>query len=217
MAGAAVRRALSGGALNGALGRGARLARGIALALLVPFGLYLTAAAILARMPVNAGWREPTHGTTIFVLSNGAHTGIVLPAGPGRWRAYGWGDRDFYLNTPRWQDVRFNTALSALVGSGSTLLHVDRLGDFVADANWRPLRLRAEEYRRLTRFIAATQAPGASLPGYGPDDNFYPAHGGYSAFVTCNVWSGRALAAAGVRVGLWTPFADDVMRWVPKP
>jgi uncharacterized protein (TIGR02117 family) len=186
------------------------------MAVLVPVGFYLLAALVLARMPVNADWREPETGITIFVQSNGVHTGIVLPAGPQRWKAFGWGDRDFYLNTPRWQDMRPGTAISALVGSGDTLVHVDELGDFVADANWRPLRLRPEEHRRLRGFIAATLAPGGTaVPGYTPNDRFYPARGRYSAFVTCNVWTSRALASAGVRTGIWTPFASDVMRWVP--
>ncbi|UVO52770.1 DUF2459 domain-containing protein [Sphingomonas sp. SUN039] len=184
---------------------------------LIPVGLYLAAAAILAHIPANANWREPATGTTIFIQTNGVHTGIVLPAGPGKWRAFGWGDRDFYLNTPRWQDIRPGTALSALVGSGDTLVHVDELGDFLPDENWRPIRLRAHEYARLHAYIAATVRLGPAIPGYTPTDRFYPARGRYSALNTCNVWTGGALKAAGVRTGIWTPFAGDVMRWVPWP
>jgi Protein of unknown function (DUF2459) len=194
------------------------LLRALCIALLVPVGLYLAAAALLGRIPVNAGWTEPAEGITIFVQTNGVHTGIVLPDGPGRWRAFGWGDRDFYLNTPGWGDVRPMTVLAALAGSGQTLVHVDRLGPFRPDANWRPLRLRAPEYARLRATIAGTLAPGGrAIPGYSRDDAFYPARGHYSAFITCNVWTARALATAGVRTGWWTPFESDVMRWVPVP
>ncbi len=194
-----------------------KLIRAALALVLIPFGLYLGAAAILARIPANPDWREPKTGITIFVQSNEIHTGIVLPAGPGKWRAFGWGDRDFYRGTPRWQDMRPATVLSALVGSGSTVVHVDELGDFIADENWRPLRLRPDELMRLRAYIAATLRPGPSEPGYTPYDRFYPARGRYSALVTCNVWTGRALRAAGVRTGIWTPFAGDVMRWVPMP
>lgn len=193
-----------------------RTLRAIALCFLIPLGSYLLAVLVLARVPVNTDWTEPADGTTIFVQSNGIHTGIVLPAGPHRWKAFGWGDRDFYLNTPRWQDIRPGTALSALVGSGDTLVHVDELGDFVPDENWRPIRLRAHEYARLHAYIAATLRPGPAIPGYTPTDRFYPARGRYSAQNTCNVWTGGALKAAGVRTGIWTPFAGDVMRWIPK-
>ncbi len=195
----------------------------IALAfVLIPLGLYLATAAILGHTPANPDWREPgasdPGAITIFVQSNGVHTGIVLPAGPGKWRAYGWGDRDFYLNTPRWQDIRPHTAISALVGSGDTLVHVDDLDDFLPDEYWRPIRLRRHEHKRLRGFIGATlQSSGKPIPGYTARDRFYPAHGRYSALTTCNVWTGRALKAAGVRTGIWTPFAGDVMRWVPRP
>ena len=185
---------------------------------LIPLGLYLAAAATLGHIPANRDWAEPKTGITIFIQTNGVHTGIVLPAGPHKWRAYGWGDRDFYLNTPRWQDIRIDTAVAALVGSGDTLVHVDDLDDFLPDENWRPLRLRAGEYARLRAYIAATLKPGGKpIPGYTARDRFYPARGRYSALVTCNVWTGRALKAAGVRTGIWTPFSGDVMRWVPRP
>lgn len=194
-----------------------KLTRAVALAVLIPIGSYLLAALVLARVPVNADWAEPDTGITIFVQSNGVHTGLVLPAGPRRWHAFGWGDRDFYLNTPRWQDLRPGTALSALIGSGDTLVHVDALGDFVPDENWRALRLRPDEYARLRAYVSATLRPGPAIPGYTPQDRFYPARGRYSAVTTCNVWVSRGLRAAGVRAGLWTPFASDVMRWVPLP
>lgn len=194
------------------------LLRALAIALLVPAGLYLAAATILGRVPVNNGWTEPPTGITIFVQTNGVHSGIVLPDGPGRWRAFGWGDRSFYLETPTWRDIRPITVISALAGSGRTVVHVDRLGAFLPDENWRPLRLRPSEYAQLVRYVANTLEPGGrAIPGYGPDDSFYPARGRYSAFVTCNVWVSRGLTQAGVRTGLWTPFEADVMRWVPVP
>lgn len=193
-----------------------RALRLAAIALLAPTGAFLASAAILGNIPVNADWREPAEGITIFVQSNGVHTGIVLPDGPHRWRAFGWGDRTFYLNTPDWRDMRPGTVIAALTGSGDTVVHVDRLGDFAADANWRPLRLRPDEYSRLRAYVADTLLPGGKpIPGYGPDDTFYPARGRYHLFNTCNVWVGHGLAAAGVRTGRWTPFASDVMRWVP--
>ena len=195
-----------------------KLVRTVLTGALALVGLYLAAALALGRLPVNDAWREPASGTTIYVQANEFHTGLVLPVGPGKWRAYGWGDRAFYLNTPRWQDSRADTALWALIGSGDTVVHVDDLDEFLPDENWRPLRLRPHEYARLRAFIAATFAPGGkAIPGYTPRDRFYPAIGRYSAFTTCNVWTGRALAAAGVRTGIWTAFKSDVMRWVTWP
>ena len=58
-------------------------------------------------------------------------------------------------------------------------------------------------------------ATGRTMPllgrGYGPADVFYEARGPYNAFFTCNEWTGEALRAAGVRMGIWTPFAQSIM------
>ncbi len=206
--------------------------------LLAPLGLYFAAAGALSHLPVNAKWREPADGVTIYLASNGVHTGIVVPAvavgidwrgrvrpsdlpdpaSAGQWLLFGWGDRDFYRNTPTWADVRPGTALSALIGSGRTLVHVAHFDDFYADADMRPLRLTFDEYARLARYIEGSFAEAAeAAPGYGARDVFYTGRGQYSALRTCNVWTGDALKAAGVRTALWSPFSDGIMRWADVP
>jgi uncharacterized protein (TIGR02117 family) len=66
----------------------------------------------------------------------------------------------------------------------------------------------------VRRSFALDEA-GAPRPllgsGYRDWDMFYESPGGYSVFLTCNEWTGRALRAAGVRTGLWTPFAQSIM------
>ena len=213
-----------------------RALRIAAALILLPIGLYLAAAGILSEMPVNSDWREPDQGITIFVQTNGVHTGIVMPAsaggmdwrdriraadlldpkGAGAWLSFGWGDRGFYVETPTWQDAKLSTIAHALIGGGPTVMHVDHMNRFTADANWRPLRLRPDEYRRLATYVAASFANfRPTARGYGARDLFYPAKGHYSAIWTCNAWTGDALRTAGVMVGRWTPFAGGVMRWVP--
>ena len=218
-----------------------RYARSVALAVLAVVALYLACAALFGSvLAVNGDWRSPRlnePGVTIYVATNGVHTGLVMPVhaggvdwsmrapasdlserSPSEWLLFGWGDRRFYVETPQWRDVRPATVAGALVGSGRTLVHVDHWPAFVPDDTIRPLRLRADEYRRLAAFVDATFADGREVvPGYGPRDVFYAARGRYSALRTCNVWVGQALAHAGVRVGRWTPLSGNVMRWVPPP
>jgi hypothetical protein len=178
----------------------------VAAFVLIPLGIYLAAAAILGHTAANADWREPMAGTTIFIQTNGIHTGIVMPVA-----AQG-------IDAPTWRQARLSTIATALTGSGATVMHVDHLGAFAADENWRPLRLRPAEYRRLAAFIAATLADGPRvIPGHTARDVFYPATGRYSALRTCNAWPLEALRHAGIRMGKWTPFEADVMRWVPFP
>jgi uncharacterized protein (TIGR02117 family) len=201
-------------------------------ALLVPL-LYLAAGAIGGAIPRNIGWQEAEDGITIYVATNGVHTGLVLPtraggvdwspiaraqdiADPryaGRWLWFGWGERDFYLNTPTWRQLSPRTAVHALVGSDRTLMHVDHLLAPWEDA--RPIRLSPQQYRRLTDAIRASFDPAdhRRSRGYDVADVFYPARGHYDAIRTCNWWTGRMLAAAGVRIGAWTPFSATVMQW----
>lgn len=207
-------------------------ARLLRWALLLPL-LYLAAGAIGGAIPRNAGWREPDQGVTIYVASNGWHTGLILPtraAGvdwsplvrpehlrdpryAGRWLWFGWGERDFYLNTPTWAEVSPRTVVRAAIGSGQTLVHVDHL--LVPYEDGRPVRLTVEQYRRLAGRIQAQFSSGDPIPGYDVADAFYPAHGRYDLFRTCNWWTGTLLAKAGVRVGAWTPFSATVMQWFP--
>jgi uncharacterized protein (TIGR02117 family) len=209
-----------------------RLLAALALAPL----LYLGAGAVGGAIPRNAAWVEPDDGVTIFVATNGIHSGVVLPAitadmdwrtivrpshladprAAGQWLWFGWGDRDFYLNTPTWAELSAATVLRAAIGSDATLIHVDHLAAPYDDA--RPVRLSRDQYRRLVAGLRASfdlRPDGTAVPirGYGAWDVFYPARGRYSAFTTCNAWTGRLLGDAGVRVGAWTPFSATVMQW----
>lgn len=200
----------------------------------VPLG-YVLAGLIGGAVPANGDWRPPAQGVTIFVESNGVHTGLVVPkvAAGIDWRrlarpehladpryagwdhlSFGWGERTFYLETPTWSQVKLRTILGAAIGSERTLVHVDHVPRPGSDPDVRRIVLRPEEYRRLARFIADSVAPGAAhLRGYGAYDAFYESNGRYSALRTCNAWTGAALAQAGVRVGAWTPFPLTVMWW----
>lgn len=212
-----------------------RWAARIAIAVLLLLGLYVGAGLVGGAIPANAGWRPPAEGVTIWVESNGVHTGIVMPkvAAGVDWRgvfpardladphyggwgyvAVGWGEKAFYLGTPTWRDVRPATVIAAAIGSDETLIHVDHVPRPTLSDDERAVVLRPEEYRRLAAFIRARLvAGGRRYRGYDEWDAFYEARGHYSAIHTCNAWTGDALRTAGVRVGAWTPFAVTVLRW----
>lgn len=216
-----------------------RIGRVIGWVLLIPFA-YAAAGIIGAAIPANSGWRQAEQGVAIWVEDNGIHTGIVMPvtAHGIDWRhwlspsdvrdpryaahthvAFGWGDREFYVNTPRWADVQPKTVVAAAVGGGPTVLYVERIAEPRPAPHVRRVILRPDEYRRLAAYIAATFRMGpdgrpVGQFGYGAHDSFYDAHGRYSAFATCNVWTGRALRHAGVRLGRWTPFSVTILSWL---
>jgi uncharacterized protein (TIGR02117 family) len=210
-------------------------ALGVVLALPL---LYFTCALIGGLIPANGGWQEAERGVRIFVRTNGVHTWIMVPtvaagidwrpiAGAehikdpryvrGNYLAIGYGNRDFYLNTPTWGDLSLRTAAAAAFGGGPSLVHVEHEHDPRPTEYQQPITLTVEEYRRLASHIRASfdLSGGRSKPllgrGYGPADVFYEARGAYNAYRTCNEWTGKALRAAGVRTGVWTPLSQSIM------
>ena len=220
-----------------------RRARKVAVRLLLllvalPVSWFL-AALLLGTIPANWGWREPARGVQLYVRTNGVHTWILMPKvnrimdwrpyappahlrdpryGRGDYIAVGYGNREFYLNTPTWADLTVRNAFYAAFGGGPPLLHVEHDYRPQPTEHTRPLRVTADQYRRLVDYIRARfrlDARGRTIPvlgrGYNEWDMFYEAEGGYSFVLTCNEWTGRALRSAGVRMGVWTPLAQSIM------
>ncbi|MDE8650106.1 DUF2459 domain-containing protein [Novosphingobium album (ex Liu et al. 2023)] len=125
-----------------------------------------------------------------------------------------------FLDTPTWWDLSPATVLRVIGVGGEGLLHVEHYVRPAPDAQVRPLRLTEAQYRALVGAITARigpRGPGRRHRGYGRQDVFYETGGSYTVTRTCNQWTSDMLAAAGVRVGRWTPLAGGVMKWVPAP
>jgi len=195
---------------------------------------YLVAALVGSLVPVNAAWKEPADGTTIYLADNGIHTDIIMPvraqnldwaplipksdfAGVdpnSQWIAFGSGEQHVYLDTPTWWDIRPRTIRSALTG-GNRVIHVE----FVPSPYYaaREIRLRPDEYRRLWAAIRADFALDVQgrperidHPGYGPADAFYRASSKANALRTCNAVAAGWLRLAGVKTSLWPPFVNSL-------
>ena len=208
---------------------------GIALAIV----LFALAGWIGSSIPRNGDRRAPADGVEILVETNGVHTGLVLPLVTAEkdWRpdfpvgdlplpdrpythvSVSWGEREVFLNTPTWWDLRPATVLRIVGVGGEGLLHVAHYVRPAPSDSERPLLLSHAEYRKLVAAIERSLPPGQRVrhQGYGPSDVFYDAPGRYTASNTCNQWTSDMLARAGVRTGWWTPFAGGVMKWVPSP
>ena len=216
-----------------------RPARWIAGAIGVAIALFLLTAWIGSSIPRNPDWREPERGVEIMVETNGVHTALVLPlvtaerdwgrvfpigdiARPDRPYTHvsiSWGERQVFLETPTWWDLKASTVLRIAGVGGEGLLHVAYYVRPAPADDIRPLRLTTDEYRRLIATIdrALPEREWVAHRGYGSYDVFYEAPGRYTVRNTCNQWTSDTLAAAGVRTGWWTPFAGGVMKWVPEP
>jgi uncharacterized protein (TIGR02117 family) len=223
------------------LRRSARYAGVALSGLLAAAGLYVGAAMALMLWPTTSaspqsadmvGAMPPVEA---YVLSNGVHTDYAFPIRSAAidWTrvfaptdapevppdaefiAIGWGDREFYLHTPTWADLTVARAVGALSGRNRALLHVTWLRRAQMSRGAYALPLSAVQYTRLITHVR-TMLPGTvAMPiagaHYGREDAFYDALGSYSAFETCNTWTGRGLRHAGVATSRWTPFDLNVV------
>ena len=207
----------------------------------MPLALFPRRAVPRRRSPPTSPSASRREGVTIYVRSNGVHTWIVMPKVNAEmdWRPYarpahlrdprwgaadhvaiGYGNREFYLNTPTWGDLtaaaRLRSPCSAADRPCSTSSMSTSRGPRTGSGRSGS---RRDQYRRLAGFIQRRfrlDAGGRPIPvlgrGYGADDMFYEANGGYSASSSpaTNGPAGRC-AQAGVRIGLWTPFEQSIM------
>ena len=168
----------------------------------------------------------------LAIIANAFHSDLLMPADD--WRALldlpldarlvaiGWGDRAFYLETPTLGDLKVSTVLTALAGTDEAVLHVGLYRGPVGGPAVHALPVTAEQKDQLETYLRAAFLDGADgLPerlvhaGYGADDAFYRARGHWTPFLTCNEFLARGLRAAGIRTGLWAPFAGGVTAHLP--
>lgn len=231
------------GKIEGVAKAVARLSTAVMAALATLLLLYLLAALAGSLLPAHPEWKEPQQGVRIFIYSNGVHTGLVVPArnelqdwsylvraediSDPRYALsshllFGWGERGFYLNTPRWSDLDPLVALRAVVPGRHTLLHIDHIHAPRPGPDMRPIMISGRQYLKLSRQLKSYFRLDANrnpqpVRGYGPADVFYESFGRYGLFRTCNEWTGAQLRGIGVRIGLWTPFSESVMIWFQSP
>lgn len=211
----------------------------IILILLGLIAIYFLCALILSRITVNSDHKDPEEGILMFILSNGIHTDIVVPAKTEYkdWTltfpkdsfnvkddlhtfiGFGWGDKGFYLYTPEWSDLTASTALKAVSGLGGTAMHVTYLKERYKESdNCEIFILSKEQYEKLILYIENkfSKKENAIIKidhrGYGNFDLFFEAKGNYNLFQTCNTWTNNGLKEIGLKTGLWTPFSRGLMR-----
>lgn len=192
--------------------------------------LYLLAAFIGAIIPVNNPRIAPGEDVEIFVQTNGLHADIVMPIrneyydweeklplsrevrGNITYIAIGWGEKNFYLNTPTMSDLTFPTLVKALLIPSEAAMHVEyRRYKPVVREDISRVMISREMYLELVDYILDYFVIENGEPRIYPDagyheyDDFYAAHGKYHMFWTCNNWTNTGLKTIGVKNSLWTP------------
>lgn len=193
--------------------------------------IYALIVFILSKITVNATDEDPKQEVSIFIKTNGVHTDIVVPIKNQykdwnkeiklentiskdttlRFVGFGWGDKGFYLNTPRWADLKVSTACNAAFYLGTSAMHATFFKEIQENESCIKINISETEYKKLIFYIEESfqhdnsgkviWIPNAS---YGNNDSFYEANGKYSLFYTCNSWANNALRASDQKAALWT-------------
>jgi uncharacterized protein (TIGR02117 family) len=204
--------------------------RKLALWLYVFVSLYFVSAFMLSLITLNSVDPDPANEVTVFLRSNGVHTDIAVPVknaikdwsseiryshtkasdSSAAYIAFGWGNKDFYLNTPEWSDLKFSTAFKAAFHIGETAMHTQFYGQLYESGRCRKIQMSNTEYRKLAGYISDSFARDKNgsvqlIPGrhYNENDAFYEANGKYDLFNTCNSWTNGALKVSGQKAAVW--------------
>ena len=209
------------------------------LVLLVIIGLYFLFAEVLSGVIVNESQDQPKE-MAIYIATNGFHTDIVMPVKTEMvdWSrkikftdtkskdsnqsfvAVGWGNEDFFINIPGWDELKLSITVKAVLGIGASAMHATFLKSVYEDEFCRKIELSKSQYNDLADFIESYFIKDSSgnfvnitTPNtYGNSDAFYEAKGRFTPFFTCNTWTNSALKSSGLRSCLWTPFQSGIFK-----
>lgn len=172
------------------------------------------------------------HTIEIMLKSDGIHTDYVFPIKSNQidWRSVfplsdlkdsmikkeyisiGWGDQGFFLHTPQWSDLTFQTAFNAMFYRGKSAIHINYLNKNEITVKKINLQITPKQYKMLIYFIKSTLVQKnhkflcIKNKGYWNTDAFYQAKPNYGLFHTCNGWINTGLKKSNIKSCLWTPF-----------
>ena len=200
-----------------------KIAKGVLFFLLIPLSYFLI-SLLLSAISIHKESSEPLDNT-IFLSTNGVHLDIVLPIQEidslllrnlkyqksDQYLSFGWGDEDFYINTPTWDDLTFNTAFSALFLKSSSLMHLTPYRQ--KQKHWVAIKVSRTSLDKINTYLQKSFKLKDSNTkiilkntSYSATDSFYKAEGSYSCFNTCNSWVNTGFKESGLKAAYWTPF-----------
>lgn len=187
--------------------------------------IYLVFSIVVSLFTVNSQQKISTNSKDIYLDTNGVHLSIIIPAKllskklkldlqtnkNQKFMMFGWGDENFYLNTPTWNEFKFKYAFGALFLNNPTAIHVTSFYNKRSD--WIPVKTNEIQLSKLNDFIQQTFVLDSLnqkiiIPQniYGKNNLFYKAKGSYSPVKTCNTWANKAFKESGLKACYWTLF-----------
>jgi uncharacterized protein (TIGR02117 family) len=203
------------------------------------FLIYALISFITSRISVD-GKTEKGEKVYVYLMQSGVHTDFLVPVKNDQvdWTEYfprentklndtstkfvaiGWGDKNFYMNTPEWSDLTVKTAVFCMTGLGSAAIHSTYYYEIPKDKPTIQLALSEKQYQKLIKYVKNTLVltktnqsiyikPNNKKVVTG-NDAYYEAHMRYNLFHTCNTWINNGLKASQQKACLWTPSSGGI-------
>lgn len=201
----------------------------VIIAILLPV-LYMIISLILSSITIDRIAEATISDTPIYLNTNGVHLDIIIPIKNmdkellkglyyeenDNYLSFGWGDENFYLNTPTWGDLTISTAFNALFLQSTSLMHLSRHS--LIGRDWVEVEVNEAELHSINQYLLntfQTDSIGNKIMlanrGLTSTDDFYRSKGSYSWYNTCNSWVNNGFKRSGLKSCLWTPFDFGLM------
>ena len=138
-----------------------------------------------------------------------------------RYLSFGWGDRQFYLNTPELKDLKLTTTLRAFLIPTNTTMHVQghhQLPQSNSGYQVQAVQLSQSNYEQLTAHVLASFArdtakrPILLQKSHRYTGTFYIGVGRYGFWQTCNDWLAQGLRIANSPTPIWSGLAGSIFQ-----
>ncbi len=201
-----------------------KILKWVSYVLAIP-AIYLVVSFILTAITVEELDQSSANNKTIYLQTNGVHLNIIIPKNDididllknlevmetQKYISFGWGDENFYINTPTWSDLTFKNTFRAMFMKSTTLMHTTRYK--YKSEHWIEVNVDTSELNKLNQYIKGyfkkdDNGNKIILTGfaYSTNDSFYKANGSYSIFKTSNTWVNSGFIKSGLKACYWTPF-----------
>ena len=195
--------------------------------------LYISTAFLFSLFPSQAkifcsmGKKEKVyilysdvHSDIVFNLENISEEWIknlpILKNKKQGYIAFGWGDKDTYLNTPTWDDIKISTSFKALFLNTPSLMHITYYPNINYFQGVKSISITKEQSKKMKKSILKSfNFKEKIYKGYGYNDLFYSSPFKYNLIYTCNTWTGDILRKSNIKMSYWTPFSNNVINSLP--
>ena len=199
----------------------------ILLLFLTPIALYISTAFLLSFFPIQNNYQIKKE-KNVYIIYDNVHSDIVfniknisdkwiknLPILKNKKKGYiafGWGDKETYLNTPTWNKIKISTSFKALFINTPSLMHITYYPSINCFIGVKPIKVSNNQSKKIKKSIFKSfNFKEKFYKGYGYNDLFYDSPYKYNFIYTCNTWTGDILRDANILMSYWTPFSKNII------